>query len=187
MCIRDSTMGALPFVLSGLLNPIQAVFEAVSGWTTTGLSVMDVEATPYIFLFHRGFMQFCGGLGFLMMMIIFVQGKQAMALYSAEGHPDKLLPNIRKTAQTICIMYCGFLVVGVLMYLVCGMNLFDSIIHTMCSLSTGGFSTRADSIGYYDSPAIEAVTIVQMLVGTTNFAALLLLTKGKIMQFIRCV
>ncbi|BBK22360.1 potassium transporter [Amedibacterium intestinale] len=179
------TMGALPFVLSGLLNPIQAVFEAVSGWTTTGLSVMDVEATPYIFLFHRGFMQFCGGLGFLMMMIIFVQGKQAMALYSAEGHPDKLLPNIRKTAQTICIMYCGFLVVGVLMYLVCGMNLFDSIIHTMCSLSTGGFSTRADSIGYYDSPAIEAVTIVQMLVGTTNFAALLLLTKGKIMQFIK--
>ena len=71
------------------------------------------------------------------------------------------------------------------MYLVCGMNLFDSIIHTMCSLSTGGFSTRADSIGYYDSPAIEAVTIVQMLVGTTNFAALLLLTKGKIMQFIK--
>lgn len=178
-------VGALPFMLSQSLNPIQAIFEAVSGWTTTGLSVIDVEHAPYIFLFHRGFMQFCGGLGFIMMMIIFVQGKQAMALYSAEGHPDKLLPNIRKTAQTICIMYCGFLVVGIGLYLVCGMDFFDSIIHTMCSLSTGGFSTKADSIGYYNSAAIEVVTIVQMLVGTTNFAALLLLTKGKITQFLK--
>ena len=93
-------------------------------------SVMDVEATPYIFLFSQGIYAILRWTWFSYDDDYFVQGKQAMALYSAEGHPDKLLPNIRKTAQTICIMYCGFLVVGVLMYLVCGMNLFDSIIHT---------------------------------------------------------
>ena len=177
--------GAAPFVLEGMLTPVQATFEAVSGWTTTGLSVVDVSTCPYIFHFHRAFMQFCGGLGFIMMMIIFLHGKHSMSLYNAEGHPDKLFPNIRKTAQVICFIYCGFLVVGILMYLACGMNLFDSIVHTMCSLSTGGFSTRVDSIGYYDSLAIETVTIVQMLIGTTNFAALLLLTKGRIAQFFK--
>src|SRR5665647_1454493 len=70
--------GAVPFMISAKLSFVQALFEAVSGWTTTGLSVMDVSVTPHIFLFHRSFMQFCGGLGFVMVMIMFVQGKQAM-------------------------------------------------------------------------------------------------------------
>lgn len=89
-------IGALPFVMSGQLTFVQALFEAVSGWTTTGLSVMDVSVTPHIFLFHRSFMQFCGGLGFVMMMVMLVQDKQSMNLYNAEGHPDKLMPNLKK-------------------------------------------------------------------------------------------
>ena len=78
----------------------QALFESVSGWTTTGLSVMDVGLQlHHIFFFHRGFMQFCGGLGFILVMVMFIQGKQAMSLYSAEGHPDKLTPNLGKYPQ----------------------------------------------------------------------------------------
>ncbi|MPM20455.1 Trk system potassium uptake protein TrkG [bioreactor metagenome] len=178
-------IGAIPFVLSGQLTFVQALFEAVSGWTTTGLSVMDVSVTPHIFLFHRSFMQFCGGLGFVMMMVMLVQDKQSMNLYNAEGHPDKLMPNLKKTAQTICLMYNGFLIVGTAAYRIAGMRLFDAVLHTMCALSTGGFSTRLNSIGDYSSLPIEAITIVLMLIGTTNFAVLLLLTRRKWRQVMR--
>lgn len=178
-------IGGLPFVISGQLDFIQSLFEAVSGWTTTGLSVMDVSITPMIFLFHRSFMQYCGGLGFIMMMIIFISNKQAMNLYSAEGHPDKIMPNIKKTSQLIFIIYNICLVLGTCAYRIAGMNWFDSLCHSMCSLSTGGFSTKLMSIGEYNSLAIEIITIVLMLIGTTNFAALILLAKGKVRSFFR--
>ena len=178
-------IGALPFVISGQLSFVQALFEAVSGWTTTGLSVMDVSATPHIFLFHRSFMQFCGGLGFVMMMVMLVQDKQSMNLYNAEGHPDKLMPSLKKTAQTICLMYNGFLLVGTAAYIIAGMGPFDAVNHTMCALSTGGFSTKLNSIGDYNSFPIEVITIVLMLIGTTNFAVLLLLARRRWRQVIR--
>ena len=133
--------GALPFVLGDRLSFVQGLFEAVSGWTTTGLSVMDVSVTPHIFLFYRSFMQFCGGLGFVMIMMAFVQGRMGMVLYSAEGHPDKLMPTLRQTVRAIVLMYLSFLVAGVAAYVVCGMPLFDAILHAMGALSTGGFPT----------------------------------------------
>ena len=178
-------VGALPFVLGNQLTMVQALFEAVSGWTTTGLSAMDVSITPLIYLFHRSFMQYCGGLGFIMMMIILISNKQSMNLYSAEGHPDKIMPNIKKTAQAIFIIYNVCLVIGTVAYYIAGMTWFDSLCHSMCSLSTGGFSTKLNSIGEYDSLAIEIITIVLMLIGTTNFAALILLAKGKVRSFFR--
>lgn len=178
-------IGAMPFLLGGLLTPVQALFESVSGWTTTGLSAMDVSITPKIYLFHRSFMQFCGGLGFVMMMIMLISGKQSMTLYNAEGHPDKLMPNLKKTARIICIMYNSFLVLGIAAYKIAGMDFFDGICHAMCALSTGGFSTRLNSIGEYNSLSIDIVTIVLMLIGTTNFAVLLLLAKGKWRQVIQ--
>lgn len=178
-------IGALPFIISGQLRVVQAIFEAVSGWTTTGLSAMDVSITPMIFLFHRSFMQYCGGLGFIMMMIVFISNKQSMNLYSAEGHPDKIMPNINKTAKLIFLIYNICLVLGTIAYRIAGMNWFDSICHCMCSLSTGGFSTKLMSIGEYDSLSIEIITIVLMLIGTTNFAALILLAKGKVKSFFK--
>ncbi len=178
-------IGALPFALGGQLRMIPALFEAVSGWTTTGLSAMDVSIVPMIYLFHRSFMQYCGGLGFIMMMIIFISNKQSMNLYSAEGHPDKIMPNIRRTAQAIFVIYNICLALGSIAYRIAGMTWFDSICHCMCSLSTGGFSTKLMSIGEYNSLSIEIITIVLMLIGTTNFAALLLLARGKIRSFFR--
>ena len=178
-------IGALPFVLGGQLTMVQSLFEAVSGWTTTGLSVMDVSITPSIYLFHRSFMQYCGGLGFIMVMILFISNKQAMDLYSAEGHPDKIMPNIKKTAHAIFLIYNLCLVLGTIAYRIAGMTWFDGICHSMCSLSTGGFSTKLGSIGEYNSLSIEIITIVLMLIGTTNFAALILLATGKIKAFFR--
>ena len=159
------------------------MFESVSGYTTTGLSVADVSRMPKIFLFHRSFMQFCGGLGFVMFMVSFVQEKQSMNLYSAEGHTDKIMPNLKSTARAIFFLYAVCLFLGSIMYVVCGLPVFDSILHTMGALSTGGFSNKADSTGAYDSISIELVTMILMIIGTTNFAALLLLVNGKIKQF----
>ena len=179
-------IGALPFVIGDRLSFVQGLFEAVSGWTTTGLSVMDVTGTPHIFLFYRSFMQFCGGLGFVMIMMAFVQGRMGMVLYSAEGHPDKLMPTLRQTVRAIVLMYLSFLVAGVVAYVICGMPLFDAILHTMGALSTGGFSNRADSIGAYHSLAIEGVSIFLMLIGTTNFAILLLMVRRRWRDALRC-
>lgn len=178
-------VGAVPFIISGQLSYLQAIFESISGWTTTGLSVMDVSVTPHIFLFHRSFMQFCGGLGFVMMMVMLVQGKQSMNLYNAEGHPDKIMPNLRKTAQAIFLMYSSFLAAGTYLYRIAGMNLFDAVLHAMCALSTGGFSTKLNSIGEYNNIPVEIITIILMLIGTTNFAVLMLLAKLKLRQIFR--
>ena len=178
-------VGAMPFFLSGQLKFVQSLFESISGWTTTGLSVMDVAKTSHIFLFYRSFMQYCGGLGFVLMMVMLVSGKRSMDLFNAEGHPDKLMPNLKQTAQTIFEMYILFLILGTVAYVVCGMPLFDSLCHAMCSLSTGGFSTKLSSIGEYHSLPIEIVTTQLMLIGTTNFAVLLLLLRGKWRQAIQ--
>lgn len=146
---------------------------------------MDVTVTSPIFLFYRSFMQFCGGLGFIMMMIMIIQGKDSMSLYNVEGHPDRLMPNIRKTAQVIFQMYSLFLIIGTVVYILLGMPALDSLLHTMSALSTGGFSTQPDSIGAYDSASIEAFTIILMIIGTTNIAVLLLLTKRKLSQIVK--
>lgn len=178
-------LGAMPFVISGQLSFVQALFEAVSGWTTTGLSVVDVTKVNHLFQFHRCFMQFCGGLGFIMMILFFVQENQAANLYDAEGHPDRLEPRLINTVRMIFGIYSVSLIIGSFLYYIFGMNWFDSIFHAMCSLSTGGFSTQVESIGAYKSIAIEWVTILLMVIGTTNFAVLLLMVKRKWKQVIK--
>lgn len=178
-------IGAIPFITGKQVNTLHALFESVSGWTTTGLSVLDVSLLPKIFLFYRSFMQFCGGLGFILMMTLFIQNKQAMPLYNAEGHPDKLMPNLKKTSQVILFIYSSFMILGVLFYKLAGMSWFDGICHSMCSLSTGGFSTKLNSIGDYSSIPVELITVFLMLIGTTNFAVLMLLFRRKFKQAFR--
>ena len=177
-------LGAVPFAVSGQLTFILSLFESVSGWTTTGLTVVDVTAMPRIFLFHRSFMQYCGGLGFIIMIAMLVKGKQNMTLYSAEGHSDRIMPSLKKTARAIFLLYSFFLVVGTLAYRLFGMELFDALCHTMSALSTAGFTTQAGSIGHYQSLPIEIITILLMLVGATNFAILLLFIKRKFRKII---
>lgn len=176
-------IGALPFWLSGFLRPVQALFESVSGWTTAGLSVMDVTQTPMIFLFYRSLLQYCGGMGIVLMMVMVISARDSMAQFEAEGHPDKLAPNLRKTARIVMTMMGSLLAAGTIAYMIVGMNFFDAINHAMCALSTGGFSTKLNSIGEYNSIPIEIVTIILMFAGTTNFAVLLLFAKGKWKQF----
>ncbi|MDR2091581.1 MAG: TrkH family potassium uptake protein [Clostridiales bacterium] len=173
-------IGSLPFVIGGQMRPLDSLFESVSGWTTTGLTLADVENMPKTFLFYRSFMQYCGGLGFILMVNMLVHGKSEINLFNAEGHPDRIMPNLKKTSRTIFLLYNGFLAAGIILYLIFKMSFFDALCHAMSALSTAGFSTRADSIGAYNSVGIEVVTSVLMLVGSTNFAVLSLLLRGRI-------
>jgi trk system potassium uptake protein TrkH len=180
-----SALGAIPFTLAGQLKFFHALFESVSGWTTTGLTLADVAKMPRVFLFYRAFMQYCGGAGFILMIITLVQGRQAVDMYNAEGHSDRLAPNIKRTARTVFQMYGVFSLLGVALYIAFGMAPFDAVCHAMSALSTAGFTSAPGGIGGYNNLGVEAVTILLMLIGASNFAALLMFVKRKFKKALR--
>lgn len=183
--IVNAFFSAIPFVLAGMLNFTQAYFEAMSGWTTTGLSVVDVTKTPHIFLMFRSIIQFLGGVGLILIVVSALSETYGLKLYNAEGHSDKLLPNLAKSARFILKIYLGYFIAGTILYTIFGMPLFDAINHCMAALSTGGFSVKTDSIGAYNNLAIELITIVLMILGATNFFANMLLIKRKFREFFK--
>ena len=175
--------GALPFVFSGQLSMLMAIFESTSGWTTTGFTIMDVSQVPNMFLLWRSIMQLLGGLGVVFLLMLTTKGGNGMVLFSAEGHADRIHPNVKKTIALTLKLYAAFFVAGVLLYWIFGMPLFDAINHTMAAISTAGFSTQTASIGAYNSIPIEIVSILLMLIGSIGFAAHALIVKGKIRKF----
>lgn len=177
-------LSALPFVFAGQLNMTQAIFEAVSGWTTTGLSVVDIEATSEMFLMWRSLMQYFGGAGIAVVALATVIGPTGKSFYSAEGRRELLLPNVFRSAKVILTIYTVWIALGSAVYTALGMPLFDAINHAIAALSTGGFSTKSESIGAYSSAWIEWTTIVLMLAGTTHFAAHFLLIRKRGRQFL---
>lgn len=151
------------------LTPLQALFEATSGLTTTGLSVVDVTvATPTVLLL-RSVLEFAGGAGLAILMMSLLGGPLGAGLSSAEGRSEQLVPNVFYSASLVVRIYVGYAIAGTVGLWMAGMGWFDAINHSMAAVSTGGFSTRADSIGHWDSVGVEAVTLVLMLLGTTNF------------------
>jgi trk system potassium uptake protein TrkH len=118
-------------------------------------------------------------------MLSAIIGPHGLGLYIAEGRSDKLLPSIAKSTKMILTIYTGYIIAGAFFYSIAGMPIFDSINHSMAALSTGGFSTQPDSIGAYNSFIIEIITIILMLLGTTNFAAHYVLLKGKLKDFFK--
>jgi trk system potassium uptake protein TrkH len=173
------TLSALPFYLSKQMTYTQSFFEATSGYTTTGLTVSNVEVTPKIFLLFRSLMQFYGGVGLILLITSFIADKAGMRLYNAEGHVDKLVPNLLRSARMILIIYTVYIAFGVILYIIFGMPLFDAINHSISAVATGGFSVKAQSIGYYNSVSIEIITMVLMILGGTNFFVHLLIMQRK--------
>ena len=175
---------ALPYVAAGLLSPVQAVFESTSGLTTTGLSVVDVDTCPAIFLFHRSLTCYLGGVGLVLILTCVVTQTGGLGVYNAEGHTDHLLPSAAKTARMILLIYNGLIIAGAVAYWAAGMTPFDAINISMCAVPTGGFATHGESIAYWNSPVIETITIVLMVAGGTNFLLLFLLLRGKLKAFL---
>lgn len=169
----------LPFVLATNASALGALFEAVSGWTTTGLSVLDVEAVPHTILLWRSIMQWFGGLGFAVLMSAAVLGPWAYGLYQAEGRSELLLPHIKRTTKLILSIYLVLTAAGTAAFMLTGMGGFDALNHAMCALSTGGFSTRTASLGAYGSASAEAITMILMAIGTTNYGVVFLVMRKR--------
>ena len=172
-------VGTIPFITVAGLNFTQAVFESTSGWTTTGLSVIDVNQTSYLILLYRSTIQLLGGAGFAIVALSAIIAPGGIGIATAEGRSEQLVPNVRRSAKLVLIIYTGYVVVGVVALRLAGMNWFNAVNHAFAALSTGGFSTRANSLGYWDSPVLEAVIILLMLLGTMNFFTSYLLLTGK--------
>lgn len=172
-----ATTGALPFVFSGVLPSFtDAFFESMSGFTTTGASVLkDIEAVPGSILLWRSTTHWLGGMGIIVLSLAILPflGVGGMQLYKAEVPspiPDKLKPRIRDTASALWKVYLLFTVVEVVLLMLGGMPFFDAVCHTFGTLATGGFSTKNASIGYYRSAYIDFVVILFMLLAGINFS-----------------
>lgn len=177
---------SIPWLISGQLNFTQAYFESVSGWTTTGLSVIIPSETPNIYIFHRSVNLFFGGVGLVLVMVSALSATFGLRLYNSEGHSDRLLPNLLKSSRLIITIYAGYIIAGILLYIFFGMNWFHALNNSIAAVSTGGFGVTVNSIGEYKSLPIELITIVLMILGSTNFAAnVLLFKKNSFREFFR--
>lgn len=176
---------AWPFVLSSDLAFSRAFFESMSGWTTTGLSILDVTRASHLVLFWRSVMQLAGGAGLAIIMVSAVIGPVGVGISSAEGRGDQLVPQVRRSARLVLGIYLSYAAVGTVAYRLAGMSFFDAVNHAFAAVSTGGFSTRAESIGYWNSPTIEAITIPLMLLGNLSFVTAWYLWHGKLLPVAR--
>lgn len=170
---------AWPFVSLPGMDFSLAVFESVSGWTTTGLSVIDVSKASHLILFWRSMMQLAGGAGLAILMMSSLVGATGVGISSAEGRSEQLVPHVRQSARLVLIIYGAYVGIGIVAYTLAGMSLFDAINHTFAAISTGGFSTQADSIGYWNSVAVEAVTLPLMILGNLSFLSAWFLWRGQ--------
>ncbi|MDY6842764.1 MAG: TrkH family potassium uptake protein [Thermodesulfobacteriota bacterium] len=175
--ISAGFFGSLPFYFSGLPDGfINCYFEAISGFTTTGATVLTrIEEVPHGILFWRSLTHWLGGMGIILLSIAILPllGVGGMQLYKAEVPgpiPDKLQPRIVETARVLWEVYLLFSVVETLLLLLGGMNLFDALTHTFGTIATGGFSTKSASIAYFASPYIDTVIILFMILAGTNFS-----------------
>lgn len=171
-----SVFGALPFYLSREIpSYVDALFETVSGFTTTGSTILtDIEALSYGMNFWRCLTHCIGGMGVLVfvMVVTSLDDKSSMHLMRAEvpgPEADKLVPKARETAKLLYAMYLALTVAEIIFLLAGGMNLYDSIIHSFSTAGTGGFANHNSSVAYYDSAYIDGVITVFMILFGINF------------------
>ena len=185
--IALSCMGSLPFLFSGVLhNPVDALFETVSGFTTTGSSIFsDVEVLPRCILFWRSFTHWIGGMGVLVFLLILpplaVGGRMNLMKAESPGPSvSRLVPKVQATAKILYILYVIMTLVEIVLLLAGGMPLFDSLTITFGTAGTGGFGIRNDSCAGYTTYQQVVITVFMILFGVNfNFYFLLAVKKGR--------
>ena len=177
-----SLFGMLPFYLSGYIPTItDAFFETMSGFTTTGASILDnIESLPHGLLFWRSMTQWIGGLGivFFTIAVLPIFGVGSVQLFAAEATGpthDKVHPRIGVTAKWIWTIYLGLTITEIILLVAGGMNFFDSVCHSLTTTATGGYSTKQNSIAAFNSPYIEYIITLFMFLAGINFTLLYLL------------
>ncbi len=186
-----SIFSAIPFILISDLSFIDAYFETVSGFTTTGITMFtNIESLPRSLVFWRAFIQWIGGLG-IITFFLFIGGKgiSEHSLFRGESHKIKSrqpVPNISRTIKILWIIYGGFTFAMIILLWSQGVSLFDGVAHSFTALSTGGFSPYDGSIGYYASQGFENYKVIEyivtffMFLGGTNFVVHYQVFRGKI-------
>ena len=171
--------GSLPFYLSDIISMsfTDSVFESISGLTTTGATVLtDLDQLPHSILFYRHQLQWFGGMGIIVLAVAVLPmlGVGGMQLYRAETpgpiKNTKLTPRITKTAKALWYVYLSITILCAMSYFIAGMGAFDAICHAFSTVAIGGFSTHNESIGYFNSSAINLVAIVFMIMAGINFS-----------------
>ncbi len=176
----------MPLLLAGSFDsPLDAFFESVSGFTTTGATLLtDIEAQSQAVLVWRSLMQWLGGIGIVVLVVAIapISGPGIQKAFYAETSSvtsDRLTPRIIDTAKIIAGIYLVLSLIAAVAYLAAGMGAFDAVNHSMTTIATGGFSTRNASIGAFDSVAIELVAVIFMIIGGINFAFYWRAIRGK--------
>src|SRR5210317_2046151 len=185
--------GTLPYILTESIPSFtNAFFETISGYTTTGATILtDIEAMPEGVLFWRSLTHWIGGMGIIVLAIAILPllGIGGMELFAAEApgpNADKLHPRITDTAKRLWLIYFGYTAAETLLLQVAGMSFFDAINHALCTLSTGGFSTKNASLAYWNNqPIIQYIVILFMFLAGTNFVLSYFAFKGKVQKVIR--
>lgn len=182
MCIA----GSLPYMIHHGISMSEAVFESTSGFTTTGASIFnDIESLSFGTLFWRSLTQWIGGMGIIVFTIaIFpLLGIGGVELFVAESpgpQSDKIHPRIKEVAKRLWLIYVGLTVfLGFILYFFGEMNFFDSVNHAMTTMSTGGFSTKNDSIAHFTSLWVQYPILIFMFIGGMNYTIIYLLFKGR--------
>ena len=190
--IASSLVGTLPYMIHGSIPSFtDAFFETMSGFTTTGASILkDIEAVPPGLLYWRSMTHWLGGMGIIVLSlaILPILGIGGMQLFQAEvagPSKDKIHPRVTETAKRLWGIYLVLTVAEVILLLFGDMNLLDAICHSFGTLATGGFSTKNLSIAYYNSPYIEYVIIIFMFLSGTNFTLHYFALKGKPLNYFK--
>ena len=185
-----SLSGVLPYMFSGAIPDFtNAFFETISGYTTTGASILDdIEVLPEGILFWRSLTHWIGGMGIIVLAIAILPllGIGGMQLFAAEApgpSGDKLHPRITDTAKRLWLIYFGYTVAETILLKLAGMSFFDAINHSLATLSTGGFSTKNLSTAYWnDQPLIQYIIILFMFLAGSNFVLSYYAFKGKVQK-----
>ena len=188
-----SLSGTLPYLATEAIPVFtDAFFETMSGYTTTGASILnDIEILPKGILFWRSMTHWIGGMGIIVLAIAILPllGVGGMQLFAAEAPGpggDKLHPRITDTAKRLWLIYFGYTIAETILLQVAGMSFFDAINHALSTLSTGGFSTKNASVAHWnDNPAVQYIIMVFMFLAGTNFVLSYYLFKGNVIKIVK--
>ncbi len=187
-----SALGALPFTLSGYIpSYIDAFFETMSGFTTTGASILtNIEALPRALLLWRATTHWLGGMGIVVLLVAVLPalGFNAVRVVEAEApgpSVDRITPHISSTAKTLWLIYLGLTLIEILLLVIGGMPLFDAVCHAFATMATGGFGTKNTSLAHYNSGFIDWVVTIFMFLAATNFTLHYRLLKGNLRDILK--
>ena len=183
--------GSLPFIFSSTeLSLTDAFFESMSGITTTGSTIItNLNETPKAILLWRAMLQWLGGIGIIVMAITLMPimniGGMQLFLVSSNNTPEKILPKSKEISLRLILIYSSLTLACALIYKIFGMSFFDSIVHSMTTIATGGFSNYNESIGYFNNPLIEINAMIFIILGSIPFIAYIKYLNGDKKIFVK--